>query len=216
MLGGPSINRDDGVIKPASLPGGRAELVFAYLAVEHARAVSRDELANALWPGVLPNSWAAALRTVVTEVRHFLDSAGLPSHELIASARGGYQLHLTPGITLDVDDAREALAEARAATDRGDAVHAAAFASSAAALTALPFLPSHDGEWVRSVREELEAIHTAALELAARAYAAGRDFRAARAAAERLVRTEPYSEAGYRLLIGVLARAGDRAGAARA
>ena len=216
MLGGPSINRDDGVIKAASLPGGRAELVFAYLAVEHARAVSRDELANALWPGVLPNSWAAALRSVVTEVRHFLDSAGLPGHELITSARGGYQMHLRPGMTLDVDDAREALAEARAATDRGDAVHAAALAWRAAALAALPFLPSHDGDWVRSVREELEAIHTAALELAARDYAAARDFRAARAAAERLVRMEPYSEAGYRLLIGVLARAGDRAGAARA
>ena len=34
--------------------------------------MSRDELADALWPGMLPDSWAAALRGVVTDVRRFL------------------------------------------------------------------------------------------------------------------------------------------------
>jgi two-component SAPR family response regulator len=87
VLGGPSIDRKDSSTKPSTLPGGRAELVFAYLAVEHARTVSRDELANALWPRILPDSWAAALRSVVTEVRHFLDDAGLPGNELITSGR---------------------------------------------------------------------------------------------------------------------------------
>lgn len=117
VLGGPSIDRKDGSANPSTLPGGRAELVFAYLAVEHARTVSGDELANALWPGVLPDSWAAALRSVVTEVRHFLDDAGLPGNELITSAHGGYQLHLRAGMTVDVDDARDALAQARSAID---------------------------------------------------------------------------------------------------
>jgi len=215
VLGGPSIDWGDGVTKPAALAGGRAELVFAYLAVEHARAVSRDELANALWPDLLPDSWAAALRSVVTEVRHFLEDAGLPGNQLITSARGGYQLHLPAGMTVDVDDARAALSKARDSIGAGDAPHAAASAARAAALSALPFLPSHDGEWVQSIREELERIHTAALELSARGYAMTRDFRAARTAAERLVRAEPYNEAGYRLLIDVLAQAGDRAGAVR-
>src|SRR5689334_25152377 len=45
----------DGVAGGSGLPGRRAELVFAYLAVEHDRMVSRDELADALWPDLLPD-----------------------------------------------------------------------------------------------------------------------------------------------------------------
>jgi DNA-binding SARP family transcriptional activator/EAL domain-containing protein (putative c-di-GMP-specific phosphodiesterase class I) len=216
VLGGPSIDRGDGMTKPATLPGGRAELVFAYLAVEHGRAVSRDELANALWPGMLPDSWAAALRSVVTEVRRFLEAAGLPAGDLLVGARGGYQLHLGPEMTVDIDQARDDLVAGRASMEQGDAPRAAARSSRAAALAALPFLPNHEGEWVQSIRVQLGAIPTGALELAARAYANARDFRAARGAAEELVRHEPYSEAAYRLLIDVLAQAGDRAGAVRA
>ena len=189
--------------------------MFAYLAVEHRRAVSRDELANAVWPDLLPDSWAAALRGVVTEVRRFLDDSGLAGSELIAAAHGGYQLRLPPGVTVDVDDARAALTEAQAGGERGDAGSVSAAASGAAMIAGLPFLPSHDGEWVQAVRAELEAIQVAALELAARAHVQVGDVRAAIAAAEKLVYAEPYREAGYQLLIGVLGQARDRAGALR-
>jgi DNA-binding SARP family transcriptional activator len=198
------------------MPGGRAELVFAYLAVEHRRSVTRDELANALWPELLPDSWAAALRGVVTDVRRFLDNSGLDGTEMIAGARGGYQLQLPPGVTVDFDDAREGLTDARARLERDDAAGAANAASRAATLTALRFLPRHDGKWVQKIRDELEAIHSAALELGARAYGGAGDTRAARAAAEQLVRVEPYREAAHQLLIEVLGQAGDRAGAIQA
>jgi DNA-binding SARP family transcriptional activator/EAL domain-containing protein (putative c-di-GMP-specific phosphodiesterase class I)/CheY-like chemotaxis protein len=215
VLGALSIEHADGVTHRAVLPGRRAELVYAYLAVEHRRAVSRDQLANALWPDLLPDSWAAALRGVVTEVRRFLDDSGLPGSELIAAVHGGYQLRLPPGVTVDVDDARSALADARAGVERGDAASVAAAASHAAAIAGLPFLPSHDGEWVQAIRADLEAIQVAALELAARAHVQAGDVRAAVAAAEKLVRAEPYREAGYQLLIDVLGQARDRAGALR-
>ena len=78
------------------LPGRRAELVFAYLAAEHDRAVSRDALADALWPYALPDTWAAALRGVVTEVRRFLEDGGLDAAEVLVSGNGGYQLRLPP------------------------------------------------------------------------------------------------------------------------
>ena len=216
MLGGLLIEDGEGASNRAALPGRRAELVFAYLAIEHRRAVSRDELANALWPDLLPDSWAAALRGVVTEVRRFLDESGLAGSELIAAAHGGYQLRLPPGVTVDVDDARAALTEARAGVKRGDAGSVSAAASRAAMTAGLPFLPSHDGEWVQAVRAELEAIQVAALELAARAHVQAGDVRAAIAAAEKLVYAEPYREAGYQLLIEVLGQARDRAGALRA
>jgi DNA-binding SARP family transcriptional activator/EAL domain-containing protein (putative c-di-GMP-specific phosphodiesterase class I)/CheY-like chemotaxis protein len=215
VLGGLLIEHAEGATNRAVLPGRRAELVFAYLAVEHRRAVSRDELANALWPDLLPDSWAAALRSVVTEVRRFLDDSGLAGSELVAAIHGGYQLRLPPGVTVDVDDARAALADARAGVERGDAAGVAAAASRAATIAGLPFVPSHDGEWVQAIRADLEAIQVAALELAARAHVQAGDVRSAIAAAEKLVYAEPYREAGYQLLIDVLGQARDRAGAQR-
>jgi hypothetical protein len=88
ILGRLSIDREDHEIPPRGLPGRRAELVFAYLAAEHRRTVSRDELADALWPGVLPDTWAAALRGAITEVRRFLEDAGLDRSDVLAAGRG--------------------------------------------------------------------------------------------------------------------------------
>ena len=50
--------------------------------------MSRDELADALWPELLPDSWAPALRGVVSDVRRFLVNAGLdPAEALLTLPR---------------------------------------------------------------------------------------------------------------------------------
>ena len=213
LLGRLSIEREDDAARPRGLPGRRAELVFAYLAVERRRSVSRDELADALWPDMLPDTWAAGLRGVVTEVRRFLESNGLDPAEVLASSHGGYQLRLPPGVVVDLDEARSALASARAQLSDGLPAPAAADAERAGALARLPFLPHHEGEWVDRVRGELNSIHTGALELQVRALAQVGDVHAAAAAAERLVRAEPFSEAAHQLRIRVLGEGGDQAGA---
>jgi DNA-binding SARP family transcriptional activator/EAL domain-containing protein (putative c-di-GMP-specific phosphodiesterase class I) len=206
----------ESVAAHAALPGRRAELVFAFLAVEHHREVSRDELADALWPELLPDTWTAALRGVVSEVRRFLDSAGLDGREHLVVVRGGWQLWLPPGLTVDLDDARAAMAGARERHNAGEHAAAAALADKAASMAALPFLPHSDGSWVDGIRDELATIRSSALELAGRAHASAGDARAAVAAAEQLVRVEPYGESAHQLLIAVLGQAGDRAGARRA
>jgi DNA-binding SARP family transcriptional activator/EAL domain-containing protein (putative c-di-GMP-specific phosphodiesterase class I) len=216
LLGGLRIDRGDSRLTSGALSGRRSELVLAYLAVEHTRSVSRDELANALWAGALPDSWAAALRGVVTEVRRFLELGGLNPNEVLVTERGGYRLRLPPGVRVDVDEVREEHGQARAALAAGDAAGAAAHAERAAQLAGLPFLPQHEGDWVDGVRDDLRAAHIAALETAVHAHADHGDLRAAARAAEVLVTIEPYSESAHQLRIGVLADAGDRAGAVRA
>jgi EAL domain-containing protein (putative c-di-GMP-specific phosphodiesterase class I)/DNA-binding SARP family transcriptional activator len=190
--------------------------VFAYLAAERQRTVSRDELADALWPGMLPDTWAAALRGVVTEVRRFLESNGLDPADVLASSHGGYQLRLPPGVVVDLDEARAAFAAAREQLAGGIPARAAAHAERAGALARLPFLPHHEGEWVDGVRRELKSIETGALELQVRAHAQAGDLHAAADAAEGLVRAEPFSEAAHQLRIRVLGDAGDQAGAVTA
>ena len=216
LLGGLVIDGGGGRLTAGALSGRRSELVLAYLAVEHTRSVSREELANALWPDALPDSWAAALRGVVTEVRRFLELGGLNPNEVLVTERGGYRLRLPLGVTVDVDAVGEEQAQAQAALAAGDAADAATRAARAARLAGLPFLPRHEGDWVDSVRERLRAAQVAALETTVHAHADSGDLRAAARASELLVAAEPYSEFAHQLRIGVLADAGDRAGAVRA
>lgn len=199
----------------AAFSGRRSELVFAYLAAEHRRDVSRDELADALWPGELPDAWAAALRTVVSDVRRAIEAGGLDAGEVLAHTGSGYRLRLPPDAMVDLDEARSALADAKARFADQAAV-AAASAARAADLARLPFLPRHDGDWVDGVRRDLERILVEALELSARAHLRAGDTRAAVAATARLVEAEPYSDAAHRLRVQTLVAAGDRGGALRA
>jgi EAL domain-containing protein (putative c-di-GMP-specific phosphodiesterase class I)/DNA-binding SARP family transcriptional activator len=196
--------------------GRRVELVFAYLAVEHRRLVTHDELADALWPEGLPSTWEAGLRGVLTEVRRFLAEGELDPADVLATARRGYQLQLPATVTVDLDEARDALAAARSCLTSGEATVAAERAARAATLARLPFLPNHDGEWVDGIRRDLATIAARALELEAQAHAAAGDLAAAATAAEHLVRVEPFNEAAHQLRIGLLGRAGDRSGAIRA
>ena len=212
LLGRLSID-NVGAPSATAFSGRRSELVFAYLAAEHRRDVSRGELADALWPEELPDAWAAALRGVVSDVRRVIAAAGVDAGEMLERTGDGYRLRLPAGTVLDLDEARAALARGRA---DDEPAAAAAQAAQAAELARLPFLPRHEGDWVDGVRRELADILVEALELSARAYLRAGDTRGAAAAAARLVEAEPYNEAAHRLRIEVLAAAGDRAGALRA
>ena len=64
------------------LPGRQASVVFAYLVAERDRPVPTEELAEAVWGGVLPPTWRPALRGVVSKVRGFLDLLGLPARQV--------------------------------------------------------------------------------------------------------------------------------------
>ena len=205
----------EGIASPAAFSGRRSELVFAYLVAEHRRDVGRDELADALWPQELPDAWAAALRGVVSDVRRMIARAGLDASDVLERTGGGYRLRLPPDAVVDLDQVRPALAAARAQIE-DDAARAAADADRAAERARLPFLPRHEGDWVDGVRRELAEIQAEALELSARAHLRAGDYRAAAAAAARLVEAEPYSDAAHRVRIEVLAASGDQAGALRA
>jgi DNA-binding SARP family transcriptional activator/EAL domain-containing protein (putative c-di-GMP-specific phosphodiesterase class I) len=217
LLGRLSIERP-GVPSATVFPGRRPELVFAYLAAEHHRDVSRDELADALWPQELPDAWASALRGVVSDVRRVISAGELGASgagELLERTGIGYRLRLPADAVLDLDEVRAGLANARERVAK-DPAGAAVVAAGAADLARLSFLPRHEGEWVDRVRGEIEGMLVEALELAARGYMRAGGTRAAAAAATRLIEAEPYSDAAHRLRIEVLAAGGDRAGAARA
>jgi DNA-binding SARP family transcriptional activator/CheY-like chemotaxis protein len=218
LLGRLAIERGD-VPAPgrhAALAGRRSEVVFAFLAAEHRRSVSREELANEVWPETLPDTWNAALRGVLSDVRRFLEGAGLDPAQTLVADRGALRLRLPEGVVVDLDEARAALDGARAQLASGDPAAAAAAAGLAADQAALPFLSHGEGPWAAGVRSELDELHIRALEVQAGALAQAGEARAAAAAADRLVRADPFSDLAHRLRIELLGAAGDRAGALKA
>jgi len=79
------------------------------------------------------------------------------------------------------------------------------------------FLPDEDGEWIREVRHELEALQLRALECYAQAClgVGGTELAAAERAGRELTKLAPYRESGHRLLMRALAARGNTAEALR-
>ena len=59
----------DGRRIESQLPSRQGRLLFAYLALNHDRALTRDELVDALWPYATPAAAPSALTVLVSKLR---------------------------------------------------------------------------------------------------------------------------------------------------
>lgn len=214
LTGEPCLLTPDRLIRAGRLPRRQGRLAFAYLVSERARPVPRDELAEALWPDGPPASPDVALSSLISKLRALLFEAGLDRLTLRA-ADGCYRLELPGGTWVDTEAAHEALHEAEAALRAGD--HAGAYAPAAVASAVLrrPFLPGAEGQWVERRRDALRQLLVRALDVLAEVHAWNREPAMALRVAEQAVALEPFRESGYRRLMELHHRAGDRAQALR-
>ena len=194
----------------------QARLAFAFLLAERSRAVSRDELADVLWPSQLPRSWEAAVRGVVSKVRHFLEDAGLPAGETLTCAFGCYQLRLPPDTVVDLDLIASALEAAERALGEADLDLACTQALMAHSLASQPLLPGEDGEWIDRRRAERRTQLLRALEILAEVWSLRGEVAQGVLVAEEAVALEPFRETAHRRLMQAHAAAGNRAEALRA
>jgi DNA-binding SARP family transcriptional activator len=196
---------------------GRQERVaFAYLVLERARPVARDELANVLWPEERPAAWQTGLSAVVSRLRSLLARepvAGLPAS--MSRGFGQYRLFLPAGVWVDIEAAANAVDAAEAALRATEPRAAFGPATVAATIARRPFLSGDGGGWVAREREMLQRVRVRALDCLARVWlAAGEPQYAVEAAAE-AVGADALREASYRLLMQAHVAAGNRAGAMR-
>lgn len=196
----------DGRRLEAGLPGRQGRLLFAYLALNRARTVSRDELAAAMWPGDAPPSSDANLSVVVSRLRRLLGAESL-------EGRGAVRLVLPADAFVDVEVAERKVHEAEAAVHAGDWSRAVAAATIAHQISARELLPGETAPWVLERRRALEDVHLRALECdgAASLGIGGSEVAAAQRDARALIRLAPYRESGHRLLMQALAREGNTA-----
>ena len=196
----------DGRRSERELPGRLGRVLLAYLALNRHRAVTRDELVEALWPYGPPDDPGRTLSTLLSALRRCIGP------ELIRG-RGELRLALPRGAQLDLDLAAADAGRGRAALARGDPQAATAFAESALDVLDRALVPGFEAPWLDERRRDVEEQRLDALELVARAglAAGGGGVQRALAAGRRIVAQAPYRESGYALLIEAQAGQGNAA-----
>ena len=200
----------DGRRVEGDLPGRQGRLLFAYLALNRERAVRRDELVDVVWDDRPPGAPDAGLAALLTRVRRALGPDAI-------EGRGGLRLAL-PDVSLDVEEARAAAAEAEAALGAGDPRRAAGAARAALERLERPLLPELTGPLGRRAprRARGRCAPTRWRRSRARRCGSGRpSCRRPSAAARTLIAREPYRESGYGALMEALAARGNVAEALR-
>jgi DNA-binding SARP family transcriptional activator len=193
-----------GIQRADRLRGRQARLLLAYLLLNRARPVGRDELIGALWPEQAPVSQDGALRTLLSRVRSALGPGAL-------SGRDELLLTLPEPVWIDLEAAGLELQRAIEALERADARGAWALAQVPLNIASRGLLPGVQASWLEPRRHELEEIRLRALEVIGQAglRMGGPQLSSVERAGRALIESEPYRESGYVLLIQALAARGN-------
>jgi DNA-binding SARP family transcriptional activator len=215
LTGEIQVERDGRVLRESKLGGPQGRFVLAYLVNERKRAVTQSELAEALWPESLPSSWTIALSAIISRLRSRLSTLGLVRSHIIGNAFGCYQFSPPADTWVDIEAALEGVDAAEGFVATGNPM--AAYGPSLIATTILrrPFLPGDDGPWAEGRRAALATALVRAIDCRVEALAANNEIELALTHAKEAVRLEPYRESGYRRLMRMQMRKGDRGEAVR-
>lgn len=211
LLGRFSARRAGEEIPPAAFGGRLVRRLVRILVTRRGEFVSRDVLAEALWPGGMPADPAANLRVLVQRAR-----AALADPALIETGPGGYSFTVGGDCLVDTEKFLAAVDTGRRHLAGGQA--GLALRELRGALDGWGGEPlaedAYEG-WAQEPRAALFRAYQDALEDGAAAALALRDPAQAVALAELAVAREPLREPAAILLTRALAEAGDTVAALR-
>lgn len=202
------------VVSARRMPGRQGRLAFAYLLAERSRPVPRDELADVLWPRRLPAAHDIALSAIVSKLRGLLYELDV-GRRALTNTSGCYQLQLPADAWVDVEAAKDSVHLAESSLRAADPRTAYGHAVVACAILRRPVLLEADGGWIEAYRYGLRSLRLRALDCLAQIHAWNGEHTLALRAAQEAVELEPYRETGYRQLMVLHDRAGNRAEALR-
>lgn len=214
ILGWVQLESGDPAVRQAAMAGSQSRAVLSMLALRGG-PVHKDELAELIWPGSLPDHWEGALRGLITKIRRFFAAADLPATETVVGQDGFYELRLPPGVTVDRDEAVDLIAAAETALAERRPAEASQGLRRAAGILERRLLSGQDNAWFDQVRAELAQDRLRALELWTRADLAAGNLDGAKRAAEEALALDPYRESSFRLLMEAHDAAGSRGEALR-
>lgn len=190
----------DGERVEERLPGRQGRLLFAFLAANRNRTLSRGELLDALWP----DGRDAGLRPLLSKLRRVVRLEG-------------FRLALPHDAWIDVEAAEEGVHRAESAIAQGDFHRAWGPSQVAMFIAGRTFLPGEEAYWIDEERRRLGELYLRALEAYAQAGLGigGTELAAAVRVGRKLTRREPYRETSYRVLMEALVHEGNEAEALR-
>jgi DNA-binding SARP family transcriptional activator len=202
---GPVVVQVDGRRVEGALPGRQGLLLLVYLAANRDRAVSRDELIEALWPDELPARPESALSVVLSKLRSALGPASIEGRSHLRLAM--------PDTRIDLEAAAMGVHRAESAIALEDWGAAAGPARVALYTASRGVLAGLDPGWVLELRSRMEDIRLRALACIGTSslWIGGAELPAAERSGRSLVKLSPFREAGYRLLMEALAAQGNTA-----
>lgn len=183
--------------------GVKPRQILEMLALSHRTAVSKEALAEALWDGNPPSTYAATLESHVSVIRRRLRALGVPA-DAIRTVHDGYLL--TDAVGVDVSVLRSALRDAQVCSPRHlHTITGLLPGSEVRLLSSSPY-----AAWAIAAREALDVdIAHALRRLADRCSQAG-DLELATTFLERAQHADPLSELTEQLLMRTLAARGAR------
>src|SRR6202158_4414515 len=213
LTGEVAVERGEQLLRDADLAGRQGRLAFVYLVSERERAVTQSELAELLWPDSLPPSWPVALSAVISKLRQKLGTLGLDRDRVIANAFRCYQVRPPAETWIDIEAAADALHQAEGAVLANQPNAAYGPSLIPPTIARRPVLAGEDAPWLMTRRERLRDVLVRALDCRVEALLWNGELALAQDQARAAVDLEPFRESGYRRLMQVLVRRGDRAGA---
>lgn len=196
------------------MPGfdqARLQQLLAYLVLNGANPLSREQLAFLFWPDTTDHQARKNLRTLLTRLRRALPQPD----DFIATTTMTVQWRSDAPLVLDVSEFEAALGLAAAATAQGDREVAVRALVAAVKLYSGELLPDCYDDWVLPLRERLHRSYAEALEQLAGALEMQRDYCTALTYAQRLLHLDPLHEAAYGHLMRLHLALGERADALR-
>jgi len=209
LLGPVLARRDDEELR---LGAPRQRVLFSVLASRAGRAVSREDLINAIWGHEAPTSAEGSIYTYVSGLRRAMEPGRghRAASSVLLSEGPGYLLRVD-AVDLHEFDALKRRAEQ--ASEDGDQTAAVEAANQALALWHGEPLSGLPGPWAASLRDRLLSDRLDLLEIRAAAGLAGGQHAELVAELTALVRENPLHEGLRGLLMTALYRVGRQADA---
>jgi len=205
LVGTFAVARGSAPVSTAELGSRKARILLKLLAVERARTVPMDRIAEVLWDDAPPAGPAENIATLVSRLRRALGA------DVIHGGRHGYRLGPPTTVQVDLGDASRWADEAERRLAAGEpALALAASARALDLLTAGAVLEDEpDAEWAQPARAEQSDLTQRVRRVLAEAALETGDNAAAAAAAASAVAAAPYDERARRALMRAHAAGGE-------
>lgn len=184
-----------------ALPGAKGRLLLAYLVLNRARRLSRDELLMAVYGDEASPDQHPRLSVLLSKLRAVVGSE-------VLSGRSEIELVLARDAFVDVEAAFEAVHRAEFHATNGEWPEAWGPAGVAYHVASRPLLQGHDHVWLDEWRRRLDDVRLRGLECLAmaRLELGGPTLPQAEECGRRLIELAPYRETGHRILMEALER----------